>query len=247
MKNTPDKADYMLYEKTAKVYDRERFTGRAGEWGHKRQVALIKGILPDWHGKKVLEVGCGTGRITFDLASWGAEVTATDISGEMLEVARSRFAEVVGVKTPEFRLMSIFDIDIDMKGFDVVIMVNVLGRLSKPGEAIQAISGVVSDDCKFMFTFPCLTSVFMPFGMVVNARGKSIGRDVTSLWHTPSSIAKFCEDAGLNILSWRGSHYVPMPRILFLTLPFFMLCESLIARRFPRFCPSVFVVCCRKR
>jgi len=246
MKKAPDKADFMLYDKTAKVYDQERFMGRAGEWGHKRQVDLIKGLLPDWRGKRVLEIGCGTGRITRNLVDWGAEVTATDISREMLDEAKSRLMNVQAVKMPKFRVMSIFDIDVEVTGFDIVIMVNVLGRLSMPGEAIKMISEKISGECKFIFNFPCLTSVLMPFGLLVNARGKSIGRDVTSLWHSPATIEKFCDESGLNILSWQGSHYVPMPRILFPTLPFFMLCESLVARRFPRLCPSVLVECCRK-
>lgn len=41
-------------------------------------------------GGPVLEVGCGTGRVTMELARTGAEVTAVDVSPAMLRRARER-------------------------------------------------------------------------------------------------------------------------------------------------------------
>jgi len=237
-----DKADYLLYEKTAKTYDRQRFTGRAGEWGHNRQISILQSLAQDWQGKKVLEIGCGTGRITEVLARWGANITATDISEEMLKVAQTRFSSDQRLPMPKFRVMSVFDIDMDLQGYDYVIMVNVLGRLSHAREAIQKISLNISKTCRFVFTFPCLTSILLPFGLTVNLRGKSLVGDVTSHWYTPKTIEKYCNDAGLVIVGWRGNHYVPVPRLLFPTFPLFWVCDKCLAKSFPKRCPSVFVV-----
>lgn len=237
-----DKADYLLYEKTAKTYDRQRFTGMAGEWGHNRQISILQSLAQDWQGKKVLEIGCGTGRITEVLTRWGAKVTATDISEEMLEVAQARFSGNSRHLMPEFQLMSVFDIDMDLQAYDYVIMVNVLGRLSKPREAIQKIASKISKTCRFVFNFPCLTSILLPFGLMVNLRGKSLARDVTSHWYTPKIIEKYCNDAGLTIVRWHGNHYVPIPRLLFPTFPLFWVCDKCLAKSFPKKCPSVFVV-----
>ena len=153
-----DWANYLFYEKTAHIYDRQRFAGRAGEWGHHRQIAILQHIVRDWNGKKVLEIGCGTGRITAALTRWGAEITATDISEEMLEVAKVRFHGNEDLSMPEFRIMSVFDIDLDLMNYHHVIMVNVLGRLSNPREALRNISSRMSTTCSLVFTFPCLTS-----------------------------------------------------------------------------------------
>lgn len=237
-----DKADYLLYEKTAKTYDRQRFTGRAGEWGHNRQISILQSLVQDWQDKKVLEIGCGTGRITEVLARWGADVTATDISEEMLKVAQTRFCSDRELPMPKFRVMSVFDIDMDLQEYDYVIMVNVLGRLSHAREAIWKISSNISKTCRFVFTFPSLTSILLPFGLTVNLRGKSLARDVTSHWYTPKTIEKYCNDAGLVIVEWRGNHYVPVPRLLFPTLPLFWICDKCLAKSFPKKCPSVFVV-----
>jgi len=236
------KADYLLYEKTAKTYDRQRFTGRAGEWGHNRQISILQSLAQDWQGKKVLEIGCGTGRITEVLARWGANITATDISEEMLEVAQTRFSGDRELPMPKFRVMSVFDIDMDLQGYDYVIMVNVLGRLSHTREAIQRIASKISKTCRFVFTFPCLTSILLPFGLLVNTKRKSLFRKVTSRWYTPRVIEKYCNDAGLVIVGWRGNHYVPVPRLLFPTLPLFWVCDKCLAKSFPKKCPSVFVV-----
>jgi SAM-dependent methyltransferase len=43
-------------------------------------------------GSKVLEIGCGTGRVLRALLETGAIVTGVDISGEMLAVARQKLA-----------------------------------------------------------------------------------------------------------------------------------------------------------
>jgi len=240
-------ADYLLYERTAKQYDRVRFGGLAGHWGHRRQIEVLRGFCEDWRGKRVLEIGCGTGRITESLARWGAIITATDISKEMLEVARSRLHSQCDVRQPEFRAMSVFDCDIDLRIHDYVIMVNVLGRLSDPSRAIRELASRMETRGRLIFSFPCLTSVLFPAALVVNLRGKSLSRDVTSRWYAPGSIRSFCCSAGLEIIRWRGNHYVPVPRVLFATLPLFWACDRVIGRLAPCRCPSVFVECRRER
>jgi ubiquinone/menaquinone biosynthesis C-methylase UbiE len=49
-----------------------------------------------WAGKRVLEVGCGIGTDSINFARAGAELTAVDLSGESLAIARQR-AEVMGI------------------------------------------------------------------------------------------------------------------------------------------------------
>lgn len=235
--------DFLLYEKTARQYDRVRFSGLAGRWGHRRQVQILKSFCEDWRGKKVLEIGCGTGRITESLARWGASVTATDISPQMLEVARDRLRSQADLPTPEFRAMSVFECDLDLRAYDFLIMVNVLGRLSDPAGAIREIASRMGGQSTLIFSFPCLTSVLLPAALAVNLRGKSLSRDVTSRWYTPGVIHKYCREAGLEVARLRGNHYVPVPRLLFPTLPFFWACDKVIGGLAPCRCPSVFVEC----
>jgi len=66
------------------VYDRHYF---------KREKEDIVKILQPLNGKHILEVGTGKGRIAIELAKCSAEVTAIDISKEMLEIASERARE----------------------------------------------------------------------------------------------------------------------------------------------------------
>jgi 2-polyprenyl-3-methyl-5-hydroxy-6-metoxy-1,4-benzoquinol methylase len=50
-----------------------------------------------WRNQKVLEIGCGIGTDTINFARHGAWVTAVDLSGRSLEIARQR-AAVYGVR-----------------------------------------------------------------------------------------------------------------------------------------------------
>lgn len=70
---------------------RVRQTVRAGR---DRMRALILSRLPeDLRGRRVLDAGCGTGQMTVELAARGADVVATDISPQLVEVARRRLPD----------------------------------------------------------------------------------------------------------------------------------------------------------
>jgi 2-polyprenyl-3-methyl-5-hydroxy-6-metoxy-1,4-benzoquinol methylase len=45
--------------------------------------------VADWRGKKVLEIGCGDGRLTRRLASLGAQITAIDPDRALVRKARN--------------------------------------------------------------------------------------------------------------------------------------------------------------
>jgi ubiquinone/menaquinone biosynthesis C-methylase UbiE len=50
----------------------------------------IFAVLPELHGRRVLEVGCGTGNISLVLARRGARVVGLDVSGPMLTAAQQK-------------------------------------------------------------------------------------------------------------------------------------------------------------
>lgn len=239
---TEVKEDFQIYNRTAKQYDQVRFAGQAGIWSHRRQMEVMRRLLPDLKGKRILEIGAGTGRVTHYLAQAGARVLATDISSEMLDVAKQRLSGTSFERITEFRQFNIFDLGMNFADYDYVIALNVLSRLSNPEAAIMTIARSMLPECRFLFSFNCLYSVLLPFALLVNIRGKSLSRTVTSRWYTPAQIENFCKKAGLEILAWQGNHYVPNPRLLFFTLPLFKIFERVISKRFPQWSPSMSVV-----
>ncbi len=75
-------------------------------------------LLGDAHGKRVLEVGCGEGVASVQLAYCGARVTGVDLSEVSVGVARRR-AEVQGLPA-EFRIANVETDDLGRGCFDVV-------------------------------------------------------------------------------------------------------------------------------
>ena len=69
--------------------------------------------------KTVLEFGCGTGNITSELAKMGYEVTAVDLSEDMLSVADEK-AQSMGLNNIRFYLGDMSDFQIGEK-YDAVI------------------------------------------------------------------------------------------------------------------------------
>jgi SAM-dependent methyltransferase len=71
-------------------YDRHNASSGANSYYER---PATKTLLGDVHGKRVLEVGCGTGPVTEWLVDKGAVVVACDVSAAMLDIARSRVGD----------------------------------------------------------------------------------------------------------------------------------------------------------
>ena len=84
----------------------------AGEWQE------LKKLLPDFSGKRVLDLGCGYGWHCKYAAQKGADyVLGTDISQKMLNMAREKNAD----EKIEYKCIAMEELDISERTFDVVI------------------------------------------------------------------------------------------------------------------------------
>jgi 2-polyprenyl-3-methyl-5-hydroxy-6-metoxy-1,4-benzoquinol methylase len=120
------------------------WTTPAGRVRVARRAAMIAaagGLVP---GRRVLEIGCGTGIFTETFATSGADVLAIDVSEELLAIARAR---ALPPERVEFRCIE-FEALPSTAGFDAIIGSSVLHHLNleaalplmrsllKPGGAI---------------------------------------------------------------------------------------------------------------
>lgn len=96
--------------------------GNAHPGGFGETIEQLK-QYPIEKGKRVLEVGCGTGRTACYLAEQGLEVTAIDIRPEMVAKAKIR-AEKLGVQV-EFREGDVCQLPFEGASFDVVMVESV--------------------------------------------------------------------------------------------------------------------------
>jgi predicted TPR repeat methyltransferase len=74
---------------------RQRAEALSGERGLPKQV---RSALADLEKKRVLDLQCGTGESTAELAELGAIVTGVDSSGQLLEMARERWPSILWVQ-----------------------------------------------------------------------------------------------------------------------------------------------------
>lgn len=103
---------------------------------YEKEVDFLEEIFADtYKPRRILEIGCGTGNYTRILLERGYEVTALDISEDMLKVAREKCA-------CEFIDGDIRDISINNKFDGCIAMFAVLGYITENSGMIKALSNV---------------------------------------------------------------------------------------------------------
>lgn len=82
-----------IYERLSTVYDLDW-----GKWS-RQYVAIIREMLPQLNidRAKILDLACGTGTLSIELAKIGHSVLGVDISPKMIEVAKSKAAKIPNV------------------------------------------------------------------------------------------------------------------------------------------------------
>jgi 2-polyprenyl-3-methyl-5-hydroxy-6-metoxy-1,4-benzoquinol methylase len=91
-----------------------------------------------WKDKRVLEVGCGIGTDSINFARAGAKLTAVDLSGESLRVARQR-ASVMGVEDRiEFVQANAEELTSALSGaqYDLIYSFGVIHHTPRPDRAL---------------------------------------------------------------------------------------------------------------
>ncbi|HDO51288.1 MAG TPA: class I SAM-dependent methyltransferase [Rhizobiales bacterium] len=110
----------------------------------------------------VLEVGCGTGSTALLLAGDVRQITASDLSGNMIE-AGSEKARDQGISNVKFVRAELFGSAIDNGPYDAVFALNVLHLLEDTPAAIGRINGLLKPGGTFISKTVCLQGSGAPF------------------------------------------------------------------------------------
>lgn len=139
-------------EEVASRYDEKRFKGQGGRIIHRRENENVIEMLDnDFEGKKILDLGAGTCRYSIEFALRGAEVTAFDISQEMLDKGKEK-AEEEGVKDRiTFVQGDAKNTDYEDGSFDVVTALRLFHLIDDPEALFHEIKRVTRDEILFDF------------------------------------------------------------------------------------------------
>jgi ubiquinone/menaquinone biosynthesis C-methylase UbiE len=96
------KREFYSRPDVAREYDRQRFGGLSGARVNERELEIVESLLPP--SGRVLDLACGTGRLTHRLAARGYDVVALDSSPAMLRHTLSSFTSDEPALSPGLNL-----------------------------------------------------------------------------------------------------------------------------------------------
>lgn len=103
-------------------------------------------LIGDIKGKKVLDIGCGSGRLISELKLFGATVTACDISPEMVKRTKKKFPTLEVVEG------DMENLPFKDGAFDMVIATFVIVHLKDLEKAFDEVNRVLKDGGQFIVT-----------------------------------------------------------------------------------------------
>lgn len=135
--------DEIFFEKYSQMNrSREGLSG-AGEW------PALKSLLPEFQGKKVLDLGCGYGwHSIYAMENGASSVVGVDISERMLAVARQK----TNYEAVEYICMAIEDIDFKEESFDLIISSLAFHYIKDYEALIGKISKLLKPEGQLIFT-----------------------------------------------------------------------------------------------
>jgi 2-polyprenyl-3-methyl-5-hydroxy-6-metoxy-1,4-benzoquinol methylase len=165
LKNEIEHGKYLLAHGAGEVWNWETPAGKL-RWA--RRVKMLTGHLRQ--GQKVLELGCGIGYFTRSLATYGAEITAIDISPDLLEVARRDCP----AENVSFELQNAYAMTYADKSFDSVVGSSVLHHLEIDA-ALNEVHRVLKPGGSIYFTEPNMMNPQIAVQKNVPAIKKGLG------------------------------------------------------------------------
>lgn len=181
------------------------YTNGVTDFMGERELRQIRPLVPA--GSRVLDYGCGTGRNTLDLLRRGCDVTAYDLSPEMLAICEQRSAaegHACDFTTDPSTL--------EGQTWPVVTAIGILDYYPQPVEMIRSLGEHVEPDGLLVITFP---NALSPLGWAY-AAGSRFTLQATP--RTPSFATRAVEEAGLRVESVRFA----APPVAALALTFVM-------------------------
>lgn len=198
------------YNKESSIYDFLRFKSPGGALIDKLEKNIVKKFVVPIKGKKVLDVGTGTGRFAIELAKLGSKVIACDLSEKMLEIGRKKAKkDKVNVK---FEKGDVENLPYKNNMFDVVVGIRIVMHLVDYKKGLKEMKRVVKRGGYVIFNIPNKLSVWAKLNKLFRIKKKVIKKIHPE--YSPRSfsyieIEYLLNKIGLRIVEKRGLFFLP--------------------------------------
>jgi len=126
----------------------------------------------DWRGKRVVDIGCGTGEIAAGISKCGAEhVLAVDYAASAIEIANKKYSDINNI---EFLTSSFDDFasQPDRSAIDVLVSLGTLEHMDDPQKALHKMVDLVGNNGQIILTCPYFINtrglVWMTLALALN-------------------------------------------------------------------------------
>ena len=171
--------------------------------------------LAQLRGRRALDVGCGGGILADAMARRGAEVLGIDLAGKALKVAQLHALEAA---TPnvQYREIAAEALAAEQPGrFDVVACMEMLEHVPDPASVVRACAELAKPGGHVFFSTlnrNPKSFLFAIVGAEYLLRLLPRGTHEYARFIRPSELARWCREAGLELVATRGMEYNPLTR-----------------------------------
>jgi 2-polyprenyl-6-hydroxyphenyl methylase/3-demethylubiquinone-9 3-methyltransferase len=201
----------------------DKFSALAGRWWDPRgEFKTLHAVNPlriqftrshvELTGAKILDVGCGGGILSEGLAKAGASVTAIDLGGELLSVARDHAKD--SDLTIDYRQISVEALAEEMpEAFDHVTCMEMLEHVPDPASVVRACAQLVKPGGRIFFStlnrkLKAYLLAIVSAEYLLNMIPK--GTHDFSTFIKPSELTRWARQNELELLGLEGVTYNPL-------------------------------------
>jgi ubiquinone/menaquinone biosynthesis C-methylase UbiE len=192
-------------ERNARFWDRiaRKYAASpvSDEAGYERTLERTRSYLKS--ADAVLEFGCGTGATAVKLAPSVARYVATDVSPEMIAIARER-AQAQSASNIEFAVATPEAASLTDASFDAALGFNILHLLPARADALAAVRRLLKPGGVFVSKTPCLKEM-NPLIRLFVPLAQAIGQAPYVAFLSAEEVERDIAAAGFEIVE-RGRH-----------------------------------------
>ncbi len=180
-----EKRQFYRRQDVVAAYEQQRFGSPSGAWVNEREISQVIRLLPE--SGRILDLGCGTGRLSRRLVELEREVVLVDASDAML----ARAVPAVGAPAV---LADAFALPFARESFDAVVALRVAFHFSNVGALIASAAPVLRPGGRFIFD----TYTWSPRALLALASQQWGGKVYV---HSRSMIEAGAASAGLKVIA----------------------------------------------